>query len=90
MVTWARGHRVYRWGMLAYVHEYDCEGNRFGVRYLELERFANATIINGESTENVYEICSVYEVYDGIRYPTFFWGTQRMRKQCVPGPLLSS
>ena len=36
------------------------ECNQLGVRYLELKRFANAAIINGESTESVYEVCSIY------------------------------
>ena len=41
---------------LVYLKEYD----HLDVRYLELIRFANATIINGESTESVYGICIVY------------------------------
>ena len=62
------------------------EYDHLDVHYLELRRFANVAIINGGSTESVYGICIVY---DGIWCPTFFWGTRRMCKQCVPGPLLS-
>ena len=40
---------------LAYVHEYDCQGNHFGVRY-----FANPTIINGRRTYTIYVAYTKY------------------------------
>ena len=36
------------------------EHEHLGARYLELERFDDAEMINGWSTESVYKVCSVY------------------------------
>ena len=36
------------------------EYNHLGVHYLELERFDDAVMINGGSTESIYKVCSVH------------------------------